>query len=310
MKTWLPALAGFCACALIVVASASVTPAGSIADSDNSNTDSVIFHKDGQPYFPAVKIPETLEFAGEEVPLEDFEVKERLDRELLVNSYWHSQTIQNIKLANRWFPIFEEILSKNGLPEDFKYLAVAESNLRNVVSPAGASGFWQIMKSTGQSYGLKVNSEVDERYHQEKATEAACKYLLEAKERFGDWTLAAASYNMGMPGLDSRLGKQKVDSYYDLYLNRETSRYVFRILAFKLIYQNYEQFGFILDEEDLYDPLDYYTIKADQPITNLADFASEQGTTYKMLKVLNPWLRSNRLSASSSSVYELKLPRN
>lgn len=295
--------------ALALIAVAVIAFASTTRDEGSAPQEETVVTGEGQPYYPAVKIPDNLTFAGEPVPLTDFEVRERLDRELLVNSYWHSQTLQNLKLANRWFPVFEEILAKNGVPEDFKYLAVAESNLRNVVSPARATGVWQIMKGTGLEYGLKINGEIDERYNPEKATEAACQYLLKAYDKFGDdWTLAAASYNMGMPGLDKKLNAQKVDSYYDLYLNSETSRYVFRILAFKLIYENHERYGFILDEEDKYAPLDYYVVDVTSSIPDLASWAKEQGTTYKMLRVLNPWLRSTRLTVSPGQTFSIALP--
>lgn len=308
MRYLVPVLLGFGACALLVV---TLSTAPAKGEETETKTDSPNLAGEGEPYYPAVKIPEMLEFAGESVPLQDFEVRERLDREMLVNSYWHSQTLQNLKMASRWFPVIETILARNGVPEDFKYLAVAESNLRNVVSPARATGVWQIMKNTGTHYGLTINSEVDERYDVEKATEAACKYLKAAHKRYDqDWTLAAAAYNMGEPNLDKRLASQKSDNYYDLYLNSETSRYVFRILAFKLIYESHEQYGFILDEEDKYAPLDYYVIEVSKSIPDLASFAKEYGTTYKMLKVLNPWLRSSKLTVSAPKTYELKLPKD
>ena len=262
-----------------------------------------------QPAYPAIKLPENLMLAGESVPLDDQEVRERLDRELLVNSYWHSQTLQNLKLANRWFPIMEPILAKYGVPDDFKYLAVAESNLRNVVSPAEASGFWQLLATTARENGLTVNTEIDERYDVERSTEAACKYLLTAHKRYGDWTLAAASYNMGMNGVDRKLADQEVKSYYDLYLSTETSRYVFRVLAFKLIYEQHERFGFVLDDEDYYPALDYQVLTVSASIPDLASCAKEKGSNYKMLRYLNPWLRTNKLTVAPGKTYELKLPK-
>lgn len=264
----------------------------------------------GEPYYPAVKMPDFLTFAGEPVPLHVPDVRERMDRELLVNSYWHSQTLQNIKLANRWFPVIEEVLRREGLPEDFKYLAVAESNLRNVVSPARATGVWQLLSATAKEHGLTVNGEVDQRYDVEKATEAACAYLKESYARYdGNWTLSAASYNMGKAGVDRRLSEQKVDTYYDLYLNSETSRYVFRILAFKLIYEQHDRFGFILDQEDYYAPLDYYLVEISSTVADLAQWAKDQGSTYKELKLMNPWLRAKRLTVPSGKAYVVKLPR-
>ena len=256
----------------------------------------------------AIKLPETVAFAGEKVPLEDFEVKERLDRELLVNTYWHSNTLQNLKLAHRYFPVIEPVLKANGIPDDFKYIALAESGLRNVVSPAGAEGIWQFLAETARHYGLTVNGEVDERYDVEKATAAATQYFKDAYQQFNNWTLAAASYNAGMGGIANSLSYQQVDSYYDLYLNNETSRYVFRILAFKVIYENTERYGFLLDDEDLYAPLSYLTLTIDSSINNLAAFATEQQTNYKMLKVYNPWLRKSTLTVKQGESYSLRLP--
>jgi soluble lytic murein transglycosylase-like protein len=309
MKHLLAALAGFGACGLLVF-SLSNSPSKASAENPAEPTPTPVVAGTGQPYYPAIKLPKHLTFAGEQVPLMDDDVRERMDRELLVNSYWHSQTLQNLKLANRWFPIIETILRQNGVPEDFKYLAVAESNLRNVVSPARATGVWQLLEGTAEGYGLTVNGEIDERYDVERATHAACAYLKEAYERYdGNWTLAAASYNMGMAGVDRELRQQKVESYYDLYLNTETSRYLFRIMAFKLIYQQHERFGFILEQEDYYSPLDYYVVEVNSSITDIAQWAKDQGTTYKAVKLLNPWLRSDRLTVSTGKVYEIKLPR-
>lgn len=312
MKTLLAALGGFGLCAVLFVSMGS-RPGGADgegATSAEGGTPDAVVAGNGEPYYPAVKIPDFLTFAGEPVPLVETDVRERLDRELLVNAYWHSQTLQNLKLANRWFPVIEEILRQEGVPEDFKYLAVAESNLRNVVSPARATGVWQLLEGTAQQYGLTVNGEIDERYDVERATRAACAYLKEAHARYGgNWTLAAASYNMGMAGVDKRLSEQKVDSYYDLYLNEETARYVFRILAFKLIYRQHERFGFILEQEDVYGPLDYYVVEATATIPDLAAWARERGTTYKMVRVMNPWLRSSRLTVGTGKAYEIKLPR-
>jgi hypothetical protein len=258
-------------------------------------------------YFP-VKIPAEISFAGERVPLEDSEVMERMDRELTVNAFWHSSTIQNLKLAHRWFPVIEQILKENNIPDDFKYVAMAESGLRNAVSPSGAHGIWQFLEATGEQYGLKVTDQVDERYHLEKSTLAATKYLQEAYQKFGNWTLAAAAYNAGMNGIQSVVSYQKQNNYYNLYLKDETSRYVFRVLAFKLLYENTQQYGFMLGEEDLYDPLTYRTIKINSSIANLADFAISNNITYKMVKYLNPWLRSQSLTVKPGETYEIKLP--
>jgi membrane-bound lytic murein transglycosylase D len=258
--------------------------------------------------FYAIKLPKDLSFAGEAVPLEDFEVRERLDRELLVNTYWHSNTLQNLKLANRYFPEIEKVLRENGIPDDFKYIALTESGLRNVVSPAGAEGIWQFLAATARNYGLQVDEQVDERYDVSKATQAATAYFSDAHDKFGNWTLAAASYNAGMGGIEGALNRQQVDSYYDLYLNRETSRYIFRILAFKVIYENTEKFGFMLDDEDLYDPLNYTTITIDTSISDLAAFAQQMGTNYKMLKYYNPWLQRSGLTVRRGESYVIRLP--
>ncbi len=261
-----------------------------------------------QPAYPAVKLPAKLDLAGEPVPMDDQEVLERMDREILVNTYWHSQTLQNLKLANRWFPVIEPILARHGVPDDFKYLAVAESNLRNVVSPAEATGVWQILATTAREHGLTVTAEIDERYDVERSTEAACKYLLAAHKRYGNWTLAAASYNMGMSGVDRRLKEQQVENYYDLFLNTETSRYVFRILAFKLIYEQHERFGFVLDQEDYYPALDVRSVEVSSSIADLATFARENGSNYKMLRYHNPWIRSSKLTVAPGKRYNIKLP--
>lgn len=255
----------------------------------------------------ALPIPENLFFAGEKVPVENFDIKERFDRELLVNTYWQSQTMLFFKRSNKWFPMIESILAEEGVPDDFKYLALIESGLMNAVSPAGATGFWQILHTTGRELGLEVNNEVDERYHVEKATRAACKYFKKGYEKFGNWTLVAASYNMGKSGLARRLNEQKVDSYYDLYLNEETSRYVFRILAIKTILENPDTFGFHFREHDLYHPMDYYTVTADTTIRDMVGFAHKHQITYKELKTLNPWIRRSSITNHSGKVYEIKI---
>jgi hypothetical protein len=252
--------------------------------------------------------PETMSFAGEEVPLSSFGVREKLDRELLVNTYWHSNTLLMFKRSNRWFPVIEPILERNGIPDDFKYLAVIESGLSNAVSPAGATGFWQFLKSTGVSYGLEITDEVDERYHLEKSTEAACRYLNDAYDRFGDWALVAASYNMGMGGLNKQLTRQKVNTYWDLLLNEETGRYVYRILAVKEILNNGTAYGFVVRPADLYQPYRTREITVDAAVDNLADFALEEGINYSILKTLNPWLRQAHLKSSAKKPYTIQIP--
>ena len=231
----------------------------------------------------ALKIPSNLDFAGERVPIEKADIKERIDRELLVNTYWQSNGLLLFKRAHKYFPIIEPILAKNGIPDDFKYLAVIESGLQDVTSPAGAKGFWQIMSSTAKENGLEVNANVDERYHLEKATQVACDYLNAAKQRFGSWTLAAAAYNAGNAGIDRRLKAQKVDDYYDLLLVSETSRYLPRIVAVKEILSNPNKYGFIFDKEDLYDLEETKIIKVDTAITDIAAFSKSLGINYKIL---------------------------
>ncbi|MEZ4722609.1 MAG: lytic transglycosylase domain-containing protein [Flavobacteriales bacterium] len=256
----------------------------------------------------ALNIPEHIDFAGEQVPLRLIDVKEKFDRELLVNTYWQSQTMLFIKRSHRWFPVIEPILKEQGVPDDFKYLALIESGLTDVVSPAGATGFWQLMKDAAKENGLIIDGGVDERYHVEKATIAACSYLKSARERFGSWTLAAASYNMGKAGLDKQLERQKATNYYDLVLNDETSRYIFRILAAKLILSNPHDFGFQFREQDLYAKLKYEEVDVDTSINSLVDFAFANGVNYKALKYLNPWLRDNYLSNASGRRFTIKIP--
>ncbi len=256
----------------------------------------------------ALPIPDTLTFAGEPVPIEQFDVRERFDRELLVNTYWQSQTLLFFKRANRWFPVIEPILEEHGVPEDFKFLALIESGLMDVVSPAGAASYWQFLEGTARDYGLEVNRHVDERYHVEKATAAAAAYLKDSKERYGSWTLAAAAYNIGNSRLGRILENQNTDNYYDLFLNEETARYVFRILAIKTIFSDPAASGFYFREEDLYPPLEYYLVEVDTAISSLPDFALAHQTTYKSLRLLNPWLRSYELPLYPGKTYELKIP--
>lgn len=252
--------------------------------------------------------PVKLDFAGEETPLKISDVKERLDRELLVNVNLHASTILAIKRANRAFPVIEPILKKNGIPDDFKYLAVIESGLVNVVSPAGARGIWQFMPDTAKERGMEVNENVDQRYDLEKSTQAACSYFLSAKGKFGSWTLAAASYNGGMTGVNKQIDIQKVTNYYDLLLTEETSRYVFRILALKEIMENPVKYGFTIASEDLYATLPTKKIEIDSTITDLADFAKGQGINYKILKIHNPWLRETKLINDTGKKYQIEIP--
>ncbi len=256
----------------------------------------------------AVPIPDQADFAGERAPLENFDVKEALDRELLVNTYWHSHTLLLIKRANRYFPVIERILSENGIPEDFKYLPVAESDLMNLVSPADAVGYWQFKKGTGQDYGLEINGEVDERYHLEKSTRAACAFLKRSYELYGSWTMAAASYNAGRAGLNRQVERQGTRNYYDLLLTEETGRYVYRLLALKLIMSDPESYGFRFEPEELYPSIPTYQVTVDGTVKDFAEFARRYSVNYKVLKLFNPWLRDNKLTNSGNRTYYISIP--
>lgn len=253
-------------------------------------------------------IPDTLSFAGERVPLETYYVREALDNELIVNMYRQSATVSYFKRAGRYFPVIEPILEKNGIPNDFKYLCVIESGLTNATSPAKAQGFWQFIKSTGTSYGLTVDTEVDMRNHLEASTEAACRYIRALYNRFGSWTAAAAAYNCGENGLEKRMNLQSQKSYYDLYLNSETSRYVYRILAMKVIMQNPQRYGYHLRHCDLYPEIPTRTITVSDKNIDLYQLAKQNGTSYKMLRTLNPWLTTDHLTNKPGKTYEIKLP--
>lgn len=254
-------------------------------------------------------IPESVFLAGEQVPLESFSVREKLDKELIINTYRHSSSILYLKRASRWFPIIEPILEEHSIPNDFKYLAVIESGLTQAVSPAGASGFWQFMKKTAPEYGLEVTSTVDERYHVEKSTHAACQYLQESYEKFGNWALAAASYNMGMTGVEQRLEAQGVDSYWELHLNSETARYVYRILAVKEVLSKPETYGFQLTENDVYHPHEVRKVVITSSIENLSEFALNNGSNYRELKGLNPWLIKESFVATPGKIYTVYFPK-
>lgn len=260
-------------------------------------------HEGSAQYFPS-----TVDFAGEKTPLQIADVRERFDRELLVNANLHSSTILIMKRANRVFPVIEPILKQYGVPDDFKYLAVIESALTNAVSASGAKGVWQFMPDTAKEKGMEVNEGVDERYHLQKATEAACKYLIAAKQKFGNWTLAAASYNGGMNGVNTKIMEQKVTDYYDLALTDETSRYVFRILALKEIMQHPDLYGFDVSKEELYENIPTRILEVDSSITDLATFAKAQGINYKILKIHNPWLRDKKLINTAKKKYLIEIP--
>ena len=254
-------------------------------------------------------VPSSVTFCGKNIDLTRYDRYERMDRELLAFTYMHSTSIQMIKKANRYFPIVEPILKANGIPDDFKYLMVIESNLNpNARSSAGAAGLWQFMQTTGREYGLEVNKNIDERYHVEKSTEAACKYLKDAYAKYQDWIAVAASYNAGQARISTQFEKQQVDDMLDLYLVEETARYVYRIIAAKIMFSNPSAFGFRLRTKDLYMPIPYKEVSVNTGILNLAEWAKKQGITYALLKNMNPWLRDNFLQNVSKRTYTLKIP--
>jgi membrane-bound lytic murein transglycosylase D len=266
-----------------------------------------LFHKHYRIFTP--EVPEQADFAGEKAPLELVYVRESFEREIFANTFMHSATILMFKRANRWFPLIEPILKKNNIPDDFKFLAIAESNFANVVSPSGAEGFWQFIKPTGQKYGLEITEEVDERYNVEMATEAACKYFQEAYSKFNNWTLVAASYNRGLDGLSRALENQKVNSYYDLSLVDETARYVYRIMAIKEVYNHPTRFGYYLRGKDFYPPIPTFKVNVDSTISDLAEFAFKQKVNYRILREFNPWIRRYNLPNKSRKTYTFILPK-
>ena len=252
--------------------------------------------------------PDNLKFSNELVPNTSLDVWERLDKELLKNIYWQSNTLLYFKRANKYFPIIEEILAENNIPDDFKYLALIESGFEYTVSPSGAAGFWQIMKGTAREYGLEVNYAIDERYNLRKSTEAACRYLQKAYNEFGSWTMAAASYNMGINGVRRKIQKQETNNYFNLHLNDETSRYVFRIIVIKEIMENPRKYGFVFRDNDLYSYPQVKQVRVDSTINNLYSFARENNINYKILKKYNPWLRISKLPDESRRVYYIDVP--
>ncbi len=266
---------------------------------------------DNEEYMPVAAswaLPDEVSFAGEPLPLQYFDTRESLDRELNATAYRHGSTILTIKRAARYFPEIEKILAENGIPDDFKYLACAESDLSNVISPAGATGFWQIMETTGKEYGMTINKEIDDRYNLEKSTRFACSYFKRAYERYGSWTMAAASYNNGFSGLSEQVEIQKETNYYDLLLNEETARYVFRIAALKLIMSEPSRYGFVVTEGDLYKAIPYTEIKVNTAVPSFEQFARQYETNYKLLKFLNPWLRKPFLTNSEGREYIIRVP--
>ena len=256
----------------------------------------------------SVPVPETFSFAGEDVPVELYYVHNAFERELTINTYWHTNTLMTLKRANRWFHVIDPILKANNIPADFRYLPVIESNLTNAVSPAGAAGFWQLMKETAIELGLEVNDEVDERFHLEKATEAASRYLNSSYNRFGCWLLAAAAYNAGNERIERAVENQKNNCYFDLHLNEETARFVYRLLAVKTIFENPEKFGYNLRKKDLHQPVPYTVVEVSGSIENLVDFAVGHGVNYRLFKEFNPWLRNDRLTNRSRNTYVIKIP--
>jgi membrane-bound lytic murein transglycosylase D len=274
-----------------------------------SNSRSQLPDSLGTHLFTPVEIPKKVTFAGEEVPLEYFDVRESLDRELLSTVYFHSQTIRYIKSMPRYFSIIEPILKANGVPEDFKYLCVAESGFDpKALSPAKAAGFWQLLESVAKENGLEVNTEVDERYNIEKATEVACRIFKSAYQKYGSWALVAASYNGGRAGLDQKIAAQKVKSYYDLLFVEETTRYVFRILSYKLVLEDPEKYGFKVDKSDVYPTIETNNVEVKGSIADLASWAINKGFNYKILKMFNPWLRDTSLKNPGKKTYVLKVP--
>lgn len=297
----------FCVSAVLLLVTACLLLSGRIHSPEGQAEHQQSFAEHNRLLSPP--IPDSLTFAGEVVPLDRSDVRDALDRELLVNVYWQSNLLLMIKRANRWFPVIEPILKENGVPDDFKYLAVIESGLLNVVSPAKAAGFWQFIKATGQNYGLEINDNIDERYDVSKATRAACAYLKTAKAKCGSWTAAAASYNMGYGGYAKSTAAQHTQEYWDLYLNDETARYVYRILAAKLLFKHPEQYGVCLRLGDLYQPIVTDTFETDTTIADLRQYALQRGVSYKTLKECNPWLRGTSLPNASHKRYLILLPK-
>lgn len=304
MKTWMNRYSFFIAGVLTLLLFASYIQPGSSETTSASPGYSRI-----PQIIHAVPIREKYSFAGEAVPIQNFDVRERLDRELLVNTYWHSNSILCIKMAQRYFPIIERVLAEYKIPDDFKYIPVIETSLRNETSPAGAKGIWQFMKPVAESYNLEVNDEVDERYHFEKATQAACRHILRYKQRFGSWTLAAAAYNSGEGSMNKELERQGEDSYYDLNINDETSRYIFRLLATKDIQEHPVEYGFYINPEEKYNFNNTRKVEVNTPINNLGEWARQHGTTYRMLKLYNPWLRASQLTNKLKKTYFIDLPQ-
>ncbi len=301
---WLSGAIGAAAAVVVLLISSWVTS----SKPGKEENEAYIKHVNERYRIFSLPLPEKADFCGELAPLEQWDVAEKFDREMLVNTYWHSNTLLSIKRAYRWFPVIEPILKEQGIPDDFKYLALIESGFINATSPSGAVGFWQFLSETATQYGLEVNDEVDERYHVEKSTRAACAYFKDAYARFGTWSLVAASYNMGMGGVQKQADRQGSKDYYQLLLNEETARYVFRILAIKELMNNADKYGFVVRPTDLYSPLSSTTITLNQGVEDFAAYAQQNGINYKTLKLYNPWLRQSYLKNKSNKIYEIKIP--
>lgn len=300
LKHVLAAFGAVCLISLIIIAAQSIPEKDLTLTLENDPVNKYNVY--------ALQVPDDLNFAGEPIPLEKPDIYERMDRELLVNTYWQSNALLMFKRAEKYFPIIEPILKEHGVPDDFKYLAVIESGLTNAVSPAGARGFWQIMPATGREFGLEINDNVDERYHLEKSTHVACEYLKQSKDKLGSWTLAAAAYNAGNAGISKQLNIQKVSNYYDLLLGEETGRYIFRIIALKEIINNPSTYGFNFKPEDLYKHIPTKKVEVDTAVSDFADFASKFNINYKILKLHNPWLREPHLNNKSRKKYAIDIP--
>ncbi len=308
LKNILSVIGLICVCGLFIF-SVQKAPTTTLSDAQIKTLNETYVKNPKNDYnVYALKMPQGLNFSGETVPVNNPDIYERMDRELLVNTYWQSNGLLMFKRAQKYFPIIEPILRENGIPEDFKYLAIIESGLTNAVSPAGATGFWQIMKATGIENGLEINNNVDERYNLEKATRVACKYLKAAKQNLGSWTLAAAAYNAGNAGISSRLKEQEVSGYYDLLLGEETGRYVFRIVALKEILSHPKTYGFNFETSDLYKNVSTFKIEVDTAVTSFPKFAKQFGINYKILKLHNPWLREQHLNNKSRKQYYIEIP--
>ena len=285
-------------CAPLIVCCSS-----SLKDTCNINSSTCVAQKIILP-----PIPETASFAGEQTPLQYFDVWESLQRELTTITHWHGSLMYILQLAGRYQPMIEKILEEEGMHPDFFYLCVAESSLQPAVSPVGACGYWQFLSSTGKEYGLEINSQVDERYNWEKSTRAACKYIKKAYEKYGTWTLAAASYNIGMANIDERIGYQSIKDYYSMQLPLETARYVYRAIAFKIIMNNPAEYGFHIKESQKFKPIKYKEVIVKESIANWSDFAAKHNTNFKMIKMLNEWIRSNRLDNKYKKSYKVLVP--